>query len=178
MLLQIDWWILAFLAGAVVADIICREMAFRRVESVAIDAALFSWLYSCLKLLETVDSVWKTRAACGFIVLGSLVILHSILRQHLSDRLEEVFHDLSKNIAQPDRKDLLSAVQAIAVWAIDVALWKTKWGKKRRRETLLTALQQANLDPSGILEEDSLLLPLTLRYGMIAILIPAVTLNL
>lgn len=170
-----DLYILICLLTFAGLDILFRSLAFGRIESAAIDIAIFSWVYSCLKLLDqllypgTALNMWIIRSFCSLIVLLGLVMLHKYLRNKFEKVIRGVFSNLNSTLMSIEKKDLLRVEESLAVWAIDLALLESKPDKKDRRSELIRILKDSKLDPNNILNKDPFLLGFNLRRSMIAV---------
>lgn len=185
---QFDIWVLIiFLAIAVLLDLALRWLAFGRIESVAIDIAIFSMLYSLINYLSEAfrkgDNIleWGIKFILGLLLVLGLSATHLHLKNELREKIEKVFEDLQNKLENAGRKDRIPDLHALAIYAIDVALVARKPGKKKRRARILHAIKRLELDPTGILSDESFLLDLKLRKliiiifiiaGLIAVLIP------
>jgi hypothetical protein len=177
-------YLLLFLLVAVSLDLAFRWLAFGRVESIAIDVAIFSLLYSCLKLMAESGEkshAWGIKAMIGLVLVAGLTLIHKWLKGKLDDRVENTFLGLQNNLSNGQSKDMVQVQHRLVTQAIDLALLKSKPGKRERREKIIEAVQAAHLDPKGVLNEDSFLLEKRLRVlgwlmfvvgGGISIVIP------
>jgi len=180
-------YLLIFL-GVIIIDLGGRWMAFGRVESIAIDVALFSGLFSLhnLMLSEAEPKIWLFRMFSGIIVLGALIAFHSYLRNRLEIHVNNLFLRLINNAKDANLAKLIGVEQVMAKWSIDLALWDNKYGKKERRKKIIDVLHKTGLDTENDLADKDLLLPPGLRrlsilifilLGAFSLVIPLITIK-
>jgi hypothetical protein len=157
---------LIFLIPAVLLDLAFRWIAFKRVESVAIDVSIFSCIYSALEFLKDNPSLshsWGVKTLILLFIVLFLSIMHMWLKIQLDEKITDVFEQLQLNLVAANLKDAVASQHAIANWAIDVALLGNKPGKRKRRARITSELKNQGLDPKNHLNDDSFLLPRWLR---------------
>ena len=140
-----DLLLLLLLILAAAFDLGIRWLAFRRVESVAIDVAIFSAMYSSVRTMESVGDdirVWAIKTGLAIVVLIGLSVLHRILKDEFDARIKAVFDKAAKGVVERDVLELITSQSRVAVLALDLSLSREgKPGKKRRRALVLHALE-------------------------------------
>jgi hypothetical protein len=165
-------WLLTGLLLAAALDLLFRWLAFGRLESVAIDIALFSWLYGLIRSFESADEgfEWNQRLGIGLMILLVLLVIHLWLhRERLRRKLEEVFDDIHQNVSGDNLAEAANRFKRVATFAIDVAFIEMKMGKRERRDDFADALKAVGLDTNPEISGSSFLLPAKLRWAMIAV---------
>lgn len=165
-----------FLLAAVALDILFRLIAYGRIDSIAIDIAIFSAIYSGLHLQTvaggTGDQIGSEilRFFFGLIVVLVLAGLHGHLRDRTRAQVRNVFNDLRSNLTNnPTAINLLDAQQPIIEEVTDLTFWPANPKKRDRRRKVRDELCTSGLDPQGLVTEDTFLLPPTFRWLFLAV---------
>ncbi len=139
------------LLGFVAIDLLFRWIAFGQVESVAIDVAVFSFVYSGIELLSKADCGSKPTGDCPGLgsvfdiavrVVAGLVVflLLAVLHRAAASQQTDVLDDFRERVEELEGTDHFRHLFEVGDKALLVALSPRKEGKQRRRERFLRAL--------------------------------------
>jgi len=164
-----------FIVIAIAFDLLIRWISFSRVESVAIDTAVFSMVYSLINLLTEIFSKgnrtleWGLKTIFGFLIALGLASLHRYLLKRLEDKIFLEMRKLQHALPNGGKKDQMLDLAPVIQYATDLALVAWKKGKKDRREIINLAIKGLGLDPNNIIDKKTLLLNKDLRVFMLII---------
>jgi hypothetical protein len=146
--LQFSFVVAALLLALIITcDLALRYLAFDRLESIAIDAALFGLVYFTIEFVHALSKVGDSEALAWAAALGGLelviLVLLTVWHRWLNERLRsQVLHSIDVVLAK-DGTPLTPArvaLKQVVAHAVEVALSDVKPRKRERRRELLDAL--------------------------------------
>ncbi len=167
---MLEWYQIALvLLIAVGVDIGVRELAFKQVESIAIDIAIFSLVYSAIELAQADDGALGNylKVFGGLLVLVLATLLHTWLRDQTDENVHRVITDCIECAGEHDNSSTaLLHFEDIGKYAVLVALSaKLKQGKARRREALASQINRIHGISECDVSADDFLLDASVRRG-------------
>ena len=178
---MLEWYWFTLVMGTVVAiDLVVRWNAFGQVESVALDIALFSAVYSAIEFVSELAEADAASPGAGYKLLAGVLVLIVLAGWHrwLKDETRMlVRHVITQAIvcieSQPNQgrgqkrsaPSRLRSLEEVAEHVVLVALSapKIREGKKRRRDELAEYINLVHGHADCTISGEAFLLPLGVR---------------
>ncbi len=178
---MLEWYWFTLVVGAVVAiDLLVRWSAFGQVESVALDVALFSAVYSAIEFVTELAEADEASPGAGYKFGAGVVVLfllagwHRWLKDETRARVRHVIADAIACVElQPNKgrgqtrsaPSRLRSLEEVAEHVVLVALSapRIREGKARRREELAEYINLVHGHAACAVQGEAFLLPLWVR---------------
>lgn len=112
-LASLNWYSLVAIALFVFLDLGLRLWIFGRLESIALDISLFSFVYCLVEFVRVMypgtalndeARAWGLRLAGIFAIVIVLSIIHSVYNSSLRDLIDQKFEEADESLSDDDRK--------------------------------------------------------------------------
>jgi len=145
--LDVNWWLLLGLVIAALTDTYLRWAAFGRIESVAIDIALYTMLYSLSEAFVSKHHTdqWYIKSLIEGGILLSLSLLHALVYRAGLQRQVRAYYEQLIDDSPEQLRPALRALQHLMekMMPLSVELYVLiRTGKRKRREDAARLTQE------------------------------------